>query len=107
MSVSSPAQPTGNTQPAVNPPPTGDSGTSTKATKAKTRRRGWAVTPYLFLAPFAVVFVGFVLIPAIYGFYISLHNYASRCLGSRSSGSRTTSTSSRPVAATPQTSGTA
>ena len=38
-------------------------------------RRGWTATPYLFLLPYLVLFVGFVLIPAIYGFYISLHDW--------------------------------
>ncbi len=32
-------------------------------------------TPYLFLAPYLVLFVGFVAIPAIYGIWISLHDY--------------------------------
>ena len=73
MSISSPAQPTGSTQLAVTPPPTSK---VVSPRKAKARRRGWAVTPYLFLTPFAVIFLGFVLIPAIYGFYISLHEYS-------------------------------
>jgi multiple sugar transport system permease protein len=38
-------------------------------------RRGWFGTPYLFLLPYLVLFVGFVLIPAIYGFWISLHDW--------------------------------
>jgi multiple sugar transport system permease protein len=32
-----------------------------------------ALTPYLFLAPYLLLFTTFVLIPAVYGFYISLH----------------------------------
>ncbi len=32
-------------------------------------------TPYLFLAPYLVLFVGFVAIPAVYGIWISLHDY--------------------------------
>lgn len=32
-------------------------------------------TPYLFLAPYLVLFVTFILIPAVYGIWISLHNY--------------------------------
>jgi multiple sugar transport system permease protein len=32
-----------------------------------------ALTPYLFLAPYLLLFTAFVLIPAVYGFYISLH----------------------------------
>ena len=31
------------------------------------------VTPYLFLAPYLVLFTGFILIPAVYGFWVSLH----------------------------------
>src|SRR6184192_3089142 len=38
-------------------------------------KNGWTATPYLFLLPYLVLFVGFVLIPAIYGFYISLHDW--------------------------------
>jgi multiple sugar transport system permease protein len=38
-------------------------------------RRTGRATPYLFLAPFAVLFIGFILIPAVYGFWISLHDY--------------------------------
>ncbi|HEX2910257.1 MAG TPA: sugar ABC transporter permease [Chloroflexia bacterium] len=33
------------------------------------------LTPYLFLAPYLVLFCGFVLIPAIFGLWISLHNW--------------------------------
>jgi multiple sugar transport system permease protein len=33
------------------------------------------VTPYVFMAPYLVLFFIFVLAPAIYGFWISLHNY--------------------------------
>ncbi len=38
-------------------------------------RRGGRATPYLFLAPYAVLFIGFIVIPAIYGIWISLHDY--------------------------------
>lgn len=34
-----------------------------------------AATPYLFLAPFGVLFVGFVLVPAVFGIWVSLHQY--------------------------------
>lgn len=34
-----------------------------------------ALTPYLFLAPYLLLFTMFVLIPAVYGFYISLHDW--------------------------------
>jgi multiple sugar transport system permease protein len=32
-------------------------------------------TPYLFLAPYLLLFTGFVLIPAVYGFWVSLHDW--------------------------------
>jgi multiple sugar transport system permease protein len=38
-------------------------------------RRGGLATPYLFLLPYGVLFIGFIGIPAIYGIYISLHDY--------------------------------
>lgn len=42
--------------------------------RGRVRRRGWA-TPYLFLAPYGVLFLGFIVAPAIYGVWISLHDY--------------------------------
>lgn len=33
------------------------------------------LTPYLFLMPFGVLFLGFVLIPAIFGLWVSFHDY--------------------------------
>lgn len=33
------------------------------------------MTPYLFMAPYLVLFVGFILLPAIYGLWISLRDY--------------------------------
>jgi multiple sugar transport system permease protein len=45
-----------------------------RATGRGVRRNSWA-TPYLFLAPYGVLFIGFILIPAIYGIWISLHDY--------------------------------
>jgi multiple sugar transport system permease protein len=47
-------------------------GSSTSARRV--RRSGWA-TPYLFLAPYGVLFIGFIILPAIYGIWISLHDY--------------------------------
>ncbi len=32
-------------------------------------------TPYLFMAPYLVLFVVFVAIPVVYGLWISLHNW--------------------------------
>lgn len=45
-----------------------------RTARRRVRRAGWA-TPYLFLLPYLVLFIGFVLVPAIYGFWISLHDY--------------------------------
>ncbi|HEX8434273.1 sugar ABC transporter permease [Archangium sp.] len=53
-------------------------------TEAHTRARGQEpqpiryvgrVTPYLFLAPYLLLFAVFVLLPAIYGLWISLHDW--------------------------------
>jgi multiple sugar transport system permease protein len=33
------------------------------------------LTPYLFLLPFGLLFLGFVLIPAVFGLWVSLHDY--------------------------------
>src|SRR3954454_3421467 len=38
-------------------------------------RAGSGVAPWVFLAPYLVLFVGFVIAPAVYGFWISLHDY--------------------------------
>ncbi|MFL6160733.1 MAG: carbohydrate ABC transporter permease [Jatrophihabitantaceae bacterium] len=38
-------------------------------------RRNGAATPYLFLLPYGVLFLGFMVLPAIYGIWISLHDY--------------------------------
>jgi multiple sugar transport system permease protein len=37
--------------------------------------RGGGATPWLFLAPYLVLFLAFVVAPAVYGFWISLHDY--------------------------------
>ena len=37
--------------------------------------RGPAWAPWAFLAPYLVLFVGFVIAPAVYGLWISLHDY--------------------------------
>ncbi|RCK70200.1 sugar ABC transporter permease [Desertihabitans brevis] len=55
--------------PAARPAPT----TAPGSRGAPHRPRPW--TPYLFLAPFLVVFATFVLAPALYGFWMSLHNW--------------------------------
>lgn len=38
-------------------------------------RSGAGAAPWLFLAPYLLLFVGFVVAPAVYGFWISLHDY--------------------------------
>ncbi len=37
--------------------------------------RGNGAAPWLFLAPYLVLFLAFVVAPAVYGFWISLHDY--------------------------------
>ena len=46
-----------------------------QAPPATPRRRGPGVAPWIFLAPYLVLFTAFVLGPAVYGFWISLHDY--------------------------------
>jgi len=55
------------------------SGPGTLARKKKESRFGgvygsWA-TPYLFLLPYLILFVTFVVIPAVFGIWMSLHNW--------------------------------
>ena len=38
-------------------------------------RRGGGAAPWLFMAPYLALFIGFVVAPVIYGFWISLHDY--------------------------------
>jgi multiple sugar transport system permease protein len=38
-------------------------------------RTSGRATPYLFLLPYGVLFLGFIAIPAVYGIWISLHDY--------------------------------
>jgi multiple sugar transport system permease protein len=44
-------------------------------TRRKKIRGSGRATPYLFLLPYAVLFIGFIAVPAVYGIYISLHDY--------------------------------
>jgi len=47
-----------------------------RPTTARRRvRRNGTATPYLFLLPYGVLFLGFMVLPAIYGIWISLHDY--------------------------------
>lgn len=43
--------------------------------RSRSARHGSRYTPYLFLAPFMLIFGVFVLAPAAYGIWISLHNW--------------------------------
>lgn len=45
------------------------------AAAAAPRRRGPGLTPYLFLLPYLVLFLSFTLAPAVYGLWISLHDW--------------------------------
>src|SRR3954467_15862753 len=38
-------------------------------------RRTSPWTPYAFLAPFGALFLAFIVLPAVYGIWISLHDY--------------------------------
>jgi multiple sugar transport system permease protein len=49
--------------------------TDAVVTRAHPVQRHGRLTPYLFLLPFLVLFVGFVLIPAVFGLWVSLHDY--------------------------------
>lgn len=51
------------------------SGDGSVAESNRPVRRTGRATPYLFLAPFLVLFIGFVLAPAVYGIWVSLHDY--------------------------------
>jgi multiple sugar transport system permease protein len=41
----------------------------------RTVQRHRRLTPWLFLLPFGVLFIGFVLIPAVFGLWVSFHDY--------------------------------
>ena len=56
-------------QPEVQPPLSEVASSGRKPTDAGT------FTPYLFMAPYLVLFLIFVLIPVIFGLWISLHNW--------------------------------
>jgi multiple sugar transport system permease protein len=60
-----------DTTPRVSP---GGPGRDRLAHGGPARHTGRA-TPYLFLLPYLLLFFGFVLAPAVYGFWISLHDY--------------------------------
>src|SRR5215210_1870480 len=53
-----------------------DGVTQAPASSAPRRtRRGSAAAPWLFMAPYLVLFIGFVVAPVVYGLWISLHDY--------------------------------
>jgi multiple sugar transport system permease protein len=60
---------------AARPAAAGRAGDGSVALRNRPVRRAGRATPYLFLAPFLVLFVGFVLLPAVYGLWISLFDY--------------------------------
>ena len=57
---------------AAPPPPTEK---AARKSAAKDFIGANPVTPYVFMAPYLVLFFIFVLIPVVYGFWISLHNF--------------------------------
>jgi multiple sugar transport system permease protein len=46
-----------------------------RETQESPRRRGPGLTPYLFLLPYLLLFLTFTLVPAVYGLWISLHDW--------------------------------
>jgi multiple sugar transport system permease protein len=70
---------TGIDQPSAGP--AAGAGRAAGESVARTRRRAGSApgqgrwTPYLFLAPYLVLFTLFALAPTIYGFWISLHDW--------------------------------
>ena len=57
------------------PPGPGDELAASGGGRAPRTRRDSPWTPWLFLAPYLALFLGFVVAPAVYGFWISLHDY--------------------------------
>jgi multiple sugar transport system permease protein len=48
---------------------------SSAPARTRQRRRSGGLEPYLFLAPYGLLFAVFVLVPAVLGLWISLHNW--------------------------------
>lgn len=57
--------------------PTARASSVTKSAISQNRVFRWSVfTPYLFLAPYLILFLVFVVVPAIFGLWISLHRWS-------------------------------
>ncbi len=48
---------------------------STQSRARASRRSGSPLTPYLFLFPYLLIFATFVVVPAVFGIWISLHDW--------------------------------
>ena len=59
----------------AEPVPAGSAAPAGAANKGNSKRSGSKVTPYLFLAPYLLLFATFTLVPAVYGLWISLHEW--------------------------------
>jgi multiple sugar transport system permease protein len=59
----------------AGPVTTGPAAPAGAANTGNSRRSGSRVTPYLFMAPYLLLFATFTLVPAIYGLWISLHEW--------------------------------
>ena len=60
--------------PVTDARPSSDTGTGAPRRRPQ-RLHGNPFVPWLFLAPFLLLFVGFVVVPAFYGLWISLHDW--------------------------------
>lgn len=56
-------------------PPLTQSSSSSSSPPRRAMRRGDGWTPFIFLAPYLLLFVVFVVVPAVFGLWISLHNW--------------------------------
>src|SRR5919112_2387179 len=50
-------------------------GVGSASSATRRTRRGGGAAPWLFMAPYPVLFIGFVIAPVIFGLWISLHDY--------------------------------
>src|ERR671916_3250700 len=53
----------------------GDAQRAGKRIVSRSPTEAGPLTPYLFLAPYLILFLVFVVVPAIYGLWVSLHNW--------------------------------